>query len=437
VRRERAGRVTWFKANKVIDGAPDGVHGPSVIAVRDGTIEGVWPVAQWDGAAARCAETPSRMIDCSRLTALPGLVDAHVHITSVSFEDVFPRLPGADIESFGKTGYLDHISDEMVLLAAVRNAAELLRAGVTTVRDCGARGETPFALREGIARGWIKGPRLLISGPPITQTGGHGYFFGGEADGPEGTRKLARTLIKKGVDFLKVMATGGLATPTTNPGRASYSAPELRAVVEEAHKADLKVAAHILATEGIMTALEAGIDTFEHVWFIEPDRSSRFNPDLVKRMVDQDVVCSPTIAAAEVGRLTALKEKVRRGVATAAEAELAAWIERQLRHNLEHLIQMHEMGLRIINGTDAMGGYIPFDDYAVTLEMMVKGGLSALDAILMSTREPAKVLGVNAGVLQPGYLADIIFVDGDPLNDISSIRRVRKVFREGELLYEA
>jgi imidazolonepropionase-like amidohydrolase len=98
---------------------------------------------------------------------------------------------------------------------------------------------------------------------------------------------------------------------------------------------------------------------------------------------------------------------------------------------------MHEMGLRIINGTDAMGGYIPFDDYAVTLEMMVKGGLSAVDAILMSTREPAKVLGVYAGVLQPGYLADIIFVDGDPLNDISSIRRVRKVFREGELMYES
>ena len=124
------------------------------------------------------------------------------------------------------------------------------------------------------------------------------------------------------------------------------------------------------------------------------------------------------------------------GIATVAEADIAAWIERQLRHNVEHLIQMHEVGLRIINGTGAMGGYIPFDDYAVTLEMMVTGGLSAIDAIMMSTREPAKVLGLNAGALQPGYLADMIFVDGDPLNDISSVRRVRKVFRKGELAYE-
>ena len=433
----RAGHITYLKANKVIDGTPGGIHGPSVIGVRNGVIDGVWPVAQWDTTIGQNEEARTRVLDCSRWTAMPGLVDSHVHVTSVSFEDVFPDMPGADIASFGKSGYMDHITDEMVLLAAVRNAAQLLKAVVTTARDCGARGETSFALREGIARGWINGPRLLISGPPITQTGGHGYFFGGEADGPEGTRKLARTLIKKGADFLKVMATGGLATPTTNPGRASYSVPELRAVVEEAHKADLKVAAHILATEGIMTALEAGIDTFEHVWFIEPDKSSRFDPDLAKRMVDQGVVCSPTIAAAEVGRLAALKQKMREGDASAEERDLATWIERQLRQNVEHLIRMHEMGLRIINGTDAMGGYIPFDDYAITLEMMVKGGLSALDAILMSTREPAEALGVNAGALQPGYLADIIFVDGDPLNDISSIRRVRSVFKEGGLVYEA
>ena len=137
---------------------------------------------------------------------------------------------------------------------------------------------------------------MLIAGPIITMTGGHGYYSGGEADGPDETRKLPRQLIKKGVDFIKVAATGGLASATTNPGQRGYSAEEMRAIVEEAHRCGLKVSTHILAREGTLTSLEAGIDIFEHCWFLETDRSTNYDEELVQRMAEQGVVCCPTHA---------------------------------------------------------------------------------------------------------------------------------------------
>jgi len=252
----------------------------------------------------------------------------------------------------------------------------------------------------------------------------------------EEVRKATRLLVKKGVDFIKIAATGGLATPTTNPGRASYTTRELQEIVREAHNLGVHVAAHILATEGTRRCLEAGVDTFEHNWFIEPDGQTRFDEDLVKRMADDGVVCSPTPGTSAL-RLRRIEARIAAGTASDREVVTAKWCRKRLKTNAELVGRMWELGVRIINGSDGSGGRtIAIDEYPASLELLVEGGMSPLDAIIASTSQPADVLGINAGILEPGRLADICLIDGNPLGDISDTWNIRRVYRSGLLVYD-
>src|SRR5687768_15808694 len=165
-------------------------------------------------------------------------------------------------------------SDDLMLVRAVRNCRLHLRAGVTTIRDCGARNRTTLSLREAAGHGLFPSPRLLVSGPPITQTGGHFWWCNGEADGIDGVQRQARLLLREGVDFLKIMASGG-GTLGTDQGRATYTPEEIAAAVREAHHAGKLTTAHCLAAESVANAVDGGIDQVEHINFIHPDGSRR------------------------------------------------------------------------------------------------------------------------------------------------------------------
>jgi imidazolonepropionase-like amidohydrolase len=423
------------KVKEVIDGTGKEAFGPAVITVGHGKIESVQLASAWEKDRSDGIVDPSiPCIDCSNWTALPGFFDCHVHMRGIPVHDVFPELKGGTFDTMVQTHpFARTIPEGILLLAAVRNGSRALSAGITTIRDCGSRGDVMYSYRQGVKLGIVQGPRVLMSGPMVSVTGGHGASGEGEADGPDETRKITRQLIKKGVDFIKVAATGGLASKT-NPGQLGFSVPELQAITDEAHRCGLMVAAHILGRTGIITSLEGNIDSFEHVWFLEPDRTVNFQPDLVHRMVDKGVVCCPT-PATEYRLVEIIQRKVDAGKATDSEVQTMKWSDEQVKRNVEIVMFMHEAGLKLINGTDAGVPYIPFDDYALPLELLVEAGLPPMEAIKQATSNPAEVLGVNAGTLVPGKIADICLLEGNPLEGFSAMRKVRRVIKEGELVY--
>jgi len=212
-------------------------------------------------------------------TILPGLMDSHVHLMYGTGE----RMGGP--RSYHNVNEAD--SDSLMLLRAVRNGyLHLLKAGVTTVRDAGARGRITFDLKDGISAGFFRGfPTVHASGRSITMTGGHFYFCGEEADGPEECRQAVRRMVKEGADFIKVMGSGG-GTYITDNRRASYTVEELRALVDESHRHGKSTTIHVIATQSIVNALDAGFDCLEHYEFVDLDDTRRYYPDILQRMID-------------------------------------------------------------------------------------------------------------------------------------------------------
>src|SRR3954454_24423601 len=181
-----------------------------------------------------------------------------------------------------------------MLVRGVRNCQIHLKAGITTIRDCGARNRTTLALREPAAHDLFPSPRLLVSGPPITHARGHFWWCNGEADGVDGLRQQARRLLDDGVVFLKIMASGG-GTKGTDQSRASYTADEIAAAVQEAHKDGKLTTAHCLSADGVANAVAAGIDQVEHINFIQPDGERRFDLRVAEQIVEKGIFVSPTI----------------------------------------------------------------------------------------------------------------------------------------------
>jgi imidazolonepropionase-like amidohydrolase len=199
------------------------------------------------GAIGRGLPPQKEEWDLGGATVIPGLINAHVHLVL----DAGPDPIGRAVQ----------LPPAYLALEAGRRAEAMLRAGITTARDLGGIGHADLALRRAIAEGVVQGPRLLVSGRLICMTGGHGWQMGVEADGPDAVRKAARAEIKAGVDVVKIMATGGIMTAGVQPGAAQFTEEEIRAAVEEAHKASLRTATHAQGTTGIRNAVRAGIDS--------------------------------------------------------------------------------------------------------------------------------------------------------------------------------
>jgi imidazolonepropionase-like amidohydrolase len=372
------------------------------------------------------ADTPTIRADGK--TILPGLIDGHVHITwdkglytAYSAKDYTTRLLQRD--------------PERQLVRAAQFAQLALAAGVTTLRDCGADDYTVLALRDAITTGQFNGPRILACGRPITTTAGHIYSDWG-VDSADEIRKAVRSLAARGVDFIKLIASGGTTTPGTNITRSQYTLDEVRAAVEDAHRLGLAVAVHAISTDSIRLTAEAGVDTIEHCSWIGADpRTTVTDTTAVDWMVKQGVRVDHAI----IPRPYLFPDE---SVAPPTPEE--QWWLNMLKIRWPVLHQMRARGVTVFLGTDAAFGPWPggnawpgFQEMARAMEVLVHwAGFRPMDALRMATAEAARALRLDTeiGTVAAGKRADLILLADDPLQDIRALRHPEMVFRGGRLV---
>ena len=320
------------------------------------------------------------------LTLLPGLINCHVHFCLGGEADPARVL------------FEDPVAIRTI--KAVLRAKQTIEAGVTTVRDLGGVDGIALAIRDAVSAGLIPGPRVLAAARGICMTGGHGWRFGREADGPDDVRKAVREQLKAGADVIKLFATGGVMTPGVEPGSAQLTSEEIRAGVEEAKKAGRRTAAHAQATDGIAACVEAGIGSIEHGIFL--------TEAIAAKMVKAGIALVATLIAPE--------RIVTHGV-SAGVPEFAV-------RKSEAVIARHLESFQL-----AMHHGVP------ELALMVKAGMSPLEAIRAATSTAARVLGLHeeTGRIAPGLAADLIAVAGDPGERIEALDAVRLVIANGRI----
>ena len=353
------------------------------------------------------SEVPSeyQTLDMGTLTLLPGLIDCHVHLVWNGSHD--PKV------------IMLRESAEKTAIRALLHAFEELMHGVTTVRDVGGPYKVTLAVRDAIREGLFIGPRILAAGLAIEMTGGHARDLGLEVDGPHEARKGVRTMLRAGVDLIKLMATGGVYTEGEEPGSPQLTIEEMSAAVEEAHKAGRKVAAHAEGLQGILNAIDAGVDTIEHGNFLDEEAA--------QRMVAGGQVLVPTLSP--FYRMTQL------GTAGGIP-EYAARKAKQVVSGSFHAIDLaKKYGIPIASGTDDGSPRLPHGVLVYELELLVHAGLSPLEALNSATVVAAKACGLSdqVGTLEPGKSADFVGVSGDPLHDISALRNIDTVVIQGAL----
>ena len=350
-----------------------------------------------------------RLVDLSRLTLIPGLMDSHVHLIGNT------KLKG--YESIGESSYLSTIY-------GVDNAKKTLLAGFTTVRNVGAGNYADVALKQAIDRGLVSGPTMIVSGPALGITGGHcdsnilpydyEHKSQGVADGPWEVRKMVRKNRKYGANLIKFCATGGVMSKNTNVNNKQYTLEEMQAIVDEAHSHGMKVAAHAHGLEGIKAAIIAGVDSIEHASYIDDETI-----ELSKQKgtyLSMDIYVSDFILGEgkDQGILEESLQKER----------VVGKIQRQ---NFRKSVNANA---KISFGTDA--GIYPHGKNAIQFKYMVEWGMTPLQAIQASTIKTAELFGLaNIGNLKEGFEADIVGVEGNPLEDITVLEDVSFVMKDG------
>ena len=384
-----------YRAVRVFDGTSEGVIEDGAVVVEDGHIASVGP--------ARGLHPNTEAVDLGDVTLMPGLVDAHVHLVwdaSAEPHEVVERESRA-----------------LTVLRCAKNAALHLHAGVTTVRDVGSTDGLAVEIGRAVELGILSGPRVIAAGRAIAMTGGHGWFLGREADGPDALRRAAREEIKAGASCIKLMASGGVYGHAEEPGSPQLTVEEMRSCVEEAHKAGRKAAAHAYSVQAINNAMEAGVDSVEHGSFL--DRET------IERMREQGTYLVPTMsvyaAMAEKGPSLGSPEYITRKTAEVLEAGGEAF-----RLALE-------AGVPVAAGTDCGAPGHPHGTLPEELRLMVEAGATPQQALRFGTSAAAELLGLGdeVGALEPGKRADLLAVAGDPTLDIKSLRKVRLVLRDG------
>lgn len=396
-------------ADRLIDGVSETplagatleVAGDRIVAVHQGPLP-----PHLDGAEVM------RFPGC---TILPGLIDTHVHL----------NLPGDG------TVLEDAMREpEAVLVAtATASAARALAAGITTVRDVGALHSSVIGVRRAIERGLATGARILACGAPLTITGGHTWHFGGETDGVDALRQRVRALVKSGADFIKVMGSGG-GTVGTAPWRPAYSLEEMTAIVDEAHRNDRRVTVHCLCATSIEYAITAGVDQIEHASFIV-DASGRqvYEPRIGERLAASGIPVTGTLAVSG-SCVNATRMIVNR--TPAEEAFLSRW-EDTMRANVGMFTTLRSAGVTFVAGTDAGWRYTAVESLPLELEMMQMGGMTAMDTLIAATGGAARAIGLadQTGALRAGLAADVIVVEGNPLETLDALRDVRLILKGG------
>jgi imidazolonepropionase-like amidohydrolase len=365
-------------------------------------------------AAASDAKVPSDAvrIELPNATVLPGLIDAHTHLT---------MDPQFGYETLA-------ISVPREALIGAKNARATLLAGFTTVRNVGASGFSDVALRDAINAGDVPGPRMLVSGPALGITGGHcdnnmlpfEYHAVGDgvADGIAAVQHKVRENIKYGADVIKVCATGGVLSLGDNPQHSQYTLEEMKAIVADAHRLGRKVAAHAHGAEGIRWAAEAGVDSVEHGSYIDDPA--------IAAMKAHGTYLVPTLYLGDW--------MIDNAGLTRLPAPLLAKAQEVLPAARKNIAHAFASGVKVALGTDA--AVYPHGMNGHEFGVMVKLGLTPLQSIQAGTLNAADLLGWSGkvGTLEPGAWADIVAVDGDPLKDVTSLERVKFVMKGGEVV---
>lgn len=399
------GSPVYLTAARMIDPATGKSVADPAIIIENGKIVSV------GSKATLAAPEGASAIDLGAKTILPGLIDMHTHLIGN------PRLGGYN--SIGETR-------EAAAIWGVVNAERTLAAGFTTVRNVGAGDFADVALRDAINDGAVPGPRMFVSGPPVGIIGGHcsdhnllpnDFRMQGEgvATGPWEMRAKVRNNIKYGADLIKTCSTGGVFSKGTVPGAEQNTVEEMQAIVAEAHQRGIKVASHAHGNAGIKNAIRAGVDTIEHASYLDKEAISMAKSKGVYLAMD---IYNTEYTQSEGRKNGELEESLRK------DAEIAE-IQR------ESFREAVKAGAKVVYGTDS--GVYPHGDNAKQFYWMVKYGMTPIQAIRSATSLAAEALGreKTLGQIRPGYVADIVAVDGDPLSDVTVLETVRFVMKDG------
>jgi imidazolonepropionase-like amidohydrolase len=340
------------------------------------------------------------------LTLLPGMINCHVHLCLG-----------------GEADPMKVLSEEppaMTAIKAALRARQTVEAGVTTARDLGGRDGIALVVRDAVRAGLIAGPRILAAARGICMTGGHGWRFGREADGPDDVRKAVREQLKAGADVIKLLATGGVMTPGVEPGSPQLTPEEIRAAIEEARKAGRRTAAHAQAAEGIAACVEAGITSIEHGIFL--------TESVAQKMARDGIALVATLIAPE--------QIVNHGVAAGIPEFAVRKSEAVRGRHVESFQLAMRLGVPIAAGTDAGTPLNPHGSIVPELSLMVKAGMSPLDVVSSATSVAARVLGLEneIGRIAPGLAADLIAVGGNPGERLEALDDVRLVIANGNIV---
>jgi imidazolonepropionase-like amidohydrolase len=354
-------------------------------------------------------------IDASGCYVCPGLIDSHVHL----FLDAGAQPRHTFFES----------SDEKKLTTAHLNLLVALSAGITTVRDCGGPAELVFRVQRAVERCDLTGPRVLAAGAPITRPKGHCHFFGIEVTTPQEAARAVEQQARNGAAFVKLIASGGGLTPGTRPEEADLPVEIMRAATHAAHASGMHVAAHCHAVESVVRALETGVDTIEHASFTGPAGMPQFDMEIASRIKDKGIVVGPTaisgIRIAHAIRASNSHNETTRHSVARLEAR---------RH---HLARFYEAGVSFIAGTDCGVTNTPFDSLADELDEYVQAGLSPAHVLRTATSASARYLRLPLlGQVKDGFIADLLLLPGNPLEDLRHLRNPLLVMKEGEVLLD-
>ncbi len=402
---------TWIHCGSLLDVEAGELLGPTTVVVEDGIVDriedGLKPVPD---AADR--------VDLSNLTCLPGLMDMHTHV-------LYQSSPSAYIDRFTQ-------NPADLALQGADYARTTLEAGFTTIRDLGDRFNVSIALRNAINAGTTVGPRIYTSGKSLATTGGHADptnswradLMGdpgpreGVVDGVAQAREGVRQRYKDGADMIKITATGGVLSVARSGLAPQFHPDEMEAIVSTARDYDMQVAAHAHGKEGMLRAIEAGVTSIEH-----------------GTMMDDEVM------AAMVEHGTWLVATIMAGDFVAEKAEIDGYFPEIIRPKARMIGPLMQdtfgrawrAGVKIAFGTDS--GVSAHGDNAREFELMVETGMPEIEAIRAATLNSAELLGISdtAGVIKAGYWADIVAVEGNPLDNISILRDIRFVMKDGEI----